>query len=153
MGNPSVNTSRIEHPPDKPLPSEAAQRAARLAGSRVVIVCGGRGYAGRNELFHALDRAQVRSPITLLVHGASMERSTGRLLGADALADEWARDRGVRIELHPADWLTWGDEAETVRWRQMARAGAHGVIALPGFPVVLVGEAEIEGIAVWRPFV
>lgn len=138
----------------KPLPSSAQQRAQRLAGSHVVIVCGGRDYGDRDRVFAALDLAHGRRRLTLLVHGACLDRRSGTLLGADRWADEWARERGVPVEPHPADWRTWGKAAGPMRNRQMAEAGAHGCIAFPGGTGTanMCRWAERCGIAVWRPY-
>jgi len=154
MGNPRLNTYKIEYPAAVPLPSARAQREARLAAGRVVIVCGGRAYADRERVFAALDAAHGKATITLLVHGACVDRKTGRLLGADRWADEWAHERGVTVDRHSANWLTWGKAAGPMRNKQMAEAGAHGCVAFPGGTGTanMVRHAEAAGIAVWRPF-
>lgn len=153
MGNPQRNLSRIEQPAAEPLPSPAEQRAERLASGRVVIACGGRNYADPERVFAALDLAHGRQPITVLVHGACMD-SRGELLGADRWCDQWARERGVELELHPANWALWGRAAGPMRNKQMAEAGAHGCIAFPGGSGTsnMTRLAERFGIAVWRPF-
>lgn len=63
---------------------------------RVVLVCGGRGYDDRDRVFRVLDGLHASDPIGLLRHGDAP--------GADALADEWARRRGVRRDPVPAEW-------------------------------------------------
>lgn len=156
MGNPEQRQplSRLEHPPEKPLPTAAEQRTARLASGNVVIVCGGRDYGDRDRVFAALDMAHARKPITLLVHGACMDKRRGELMGADRWADEWAGERGVAVERHPADWLTWARAAGPMRNKQMVEAGAHGCIAFPGGSgtASMVGYAKGFGLPIWRPF-
>jgi hypothetical protein len=152
MGNPKINSSTIERPPAKPLPSAAEQRAARLASGHVVIVCGGPTYDDRDRVFAALDRVHERQAITLLVHGACMDRKAGRLLGVDRWADEWAAERGVRIERHPEDRATWGTSAAAIGAKQMVEAGAHGCVAFPGALAGLCEQAYRFDIPVWRPF-
>jgi hypothetical protein len=152
MGNPKINSSRIERPPAKPLPSAADQRAARLGSGHVLIVCGGPAYGDRDRVFAALDRVHERQVITLLVHGACMDRKTGQLLGADRWADEWAVERSVRRDHHPEDRATWGRSAGAISAKQMAEAGAHGCVAFPGAPAGLCKQAYRFGIPVWRPF-
>lgn len=120
----------------------------------MVIVCGGRDYGDRDRVFSALDRAHSRAPITLVVHGACNDKRTGQLAGADRWADEWAHERGVEVEPHPADWATWGKAAGPMRNSQMAKAGAHGCIAFPGGggTANMIRNAEQHDIPVWRPF-
>lgn len=154
MGNPGLNTSHVQRALDKRLPSAQEQRAQRLASGHIVIVCGGRGYQDSERVFAALDVAHARKPITLIVHGACMDRRTGMLLGADRWATEWARSRGVPTEPHPVDWATWGSTADDMRDKQMAGQGAHGCIAFPGGRGTssMIAQAEACGIPVWRPF-
>jgi hypothetical protein len=154
MPNPQPRGQKLPLPDVPLLPSAAEQRAARLATGNVMIVCGGRDYKDRDRVFAALDKAHTHKPITLLVHGACMDPRTGELQGADAHADAWARDRGVEVEMHPADWATWGKAAGPMRNRQMADAGAHGCIAFPGHSGTadMARHAERCGIVVWRPF-
>jgi hypothetical protein len=154
MGNPQLRNVTIPQRVDQPVPSAAEQRAARLAGSHVIIVTGGRDYQDRDRVFAALDKAHTHKPITLLVHGACVDQKSGELRGADRWADEWARDRGVPVEPHPADWTTWRKAAGPMRNKQMAEAGAHGCIAFPGGAGTanMVRQAERCGIPVWPPF-
>ena len=153
MGNPHI-LDKVDRPTAPLLPSPAEQqRGARLARGRVVIVCGGRDYQDEAAVFAALYRAHAKEPITLLVHGACMDPTTGELLGADRWADRWARGLGIEVEPHPADWGTWGKAACAMRDRQMAEAGAHSCIAFPGGSgtASVVRQAEAHGIPVSRP--
>lgn len=161
MGNPSIsrNNHLVEHEHRRlasvpATPSPAEQRAARLAIGHVVIVTGGRDYEDRTRVFAALDLAHAHKPITLLVHGACLDRKTGELQGADRWADEWAKERGVPLDRHPADWATWGNAAGPMRNKQMAEMGAHGCIAFPGGrgTANMVRNAELRGIKVWKPY-
>lgn len=154
MGNPRPLNGGPEQRIEPTAPSSAEQRAARLAAGRVVIVCGGRAYSDRARVFAALDQAHAKAPITLVVHGACIDTSTGELRGADRWADEWARERGVVVEPHPADFRTWGRAAGPMRNKQMAQAGAHGCIAFPGGAgtASMIRCAATFGIPVWRPF-
>jgi len=134
--------------------SASEQRNARLAIGRVVIVCGGRQYQYRNRVFAALDLAHSREEISLLVHGAYTNPSTGQLVGIDRWADEWARERGVAVERHPADWLSGGRTAAFKRNRQVLEAGAHACIVFPGGRGTksMLAEAQALGVPVWRPY-
>ena len=106
MGNPRLSNVSIECVPRPLLPPAREQRAARLASGHVLIVCGGRAYLEVERVFVALDRAHAKTAITLLVHGASLDQRRGELVGADLWADEWASERGVAVECHPADRAT-----------------------------------------------
>ena len=121
----------------------------------MVIVCGGRDYRERGRVFAALDLAHARDPITLVMHGACADSETGALKGVDRWANEWATERGIRVEPHPADWTRWGGAAGPVRNKRMAEIGAHNCIAFPGRQGTssMIREAEQFGITVWRPFV
>lgn len=58
----------------------------------------------------------------LLVHGACPK-------GADAIADQFARDIGMQVEPHPADWETWGKSAGLRRNAEMVSLGADLCLA------------------------
>lgn len=68
-------------------------------------------------------------------------------------ADERARERGIKVEGHPVDVLTWDAGAESMRRRQMANAGAHGCIAFPGHAGTehMIRQARRAGIPIWKP--
>lgn len=53
----------------------------------VVLACGGRHYQDKDLVFSTLDDLHALLPITKLVHGAAT--------GADALAQDWAKARGI----------------------------------------------------------
>lgn len=90
-----------------------------------IIVCGGRGYADRAQLFKTLDSIHDHSTITLLVHGAAP--------GADSLAGEWAVDRGVPVRAFPADWKKNFRAAGPIRNQQMIdETDASVLVAFPG---------------------
>lgn len=61
----------------------------------IVIVTGGRDYAGPG-LVEALDRLHAERGIVELI--------TGDATGADTIAAEWARARGVHFAQHVAHW-------------------------------------------------
>jgi hypothetical protein len=100
-----------------------------------IIVCGGRDYAGRDNLFAALDRLLATVPA-----GRRMLLIEGGYSGADALAAEWARARArcVDHEQHKADWKRYGRNAGPMRNRvqgyrlKSVEAERKGVVACTG---------------------
>jgi hypothetical protein len=99
----------------------------------IIVVTGGRDLQDAHLVFGALDALHRQERITGLYHGAA--------LGADLLAEAWARRRGVPVEPVPADW----EEAERRGNRKAAgpirntrmikvakEAGATVVVAFPG---------------------
>jgi hypothetical protein len=59
-----------------------------------------------------------------LVHGACPT-------GADKIADDWGKEKGVRIERHPAQWNEHGKAAGPIRNQQMVDKGALVVLGFP----------------------
>ncbi len=97
-----------------------------------VIVCGGRNYAKREFMAEVI---RGLAPETTVVHGAAP--------GADTLAGELAKERGLAVEEHPADWKKYGRSAGPLRNREMLAAGAELVVAFPGG----AGTGHMLGIA------
>lgn len=111
-----------------------------------LLVCGGRRYSDRDHVFSSLDRAHAKRPVTLLIHGAGT--------GADALADQWARSRGVPVKAFPADWDRYGRGAGPIRNRAMLYDGQpEGVVAFPGGAGTgnMVALARERCLPVWKP--
>lgn len=117
---------------------------------RCVLVCGGRDYTDRDRVFAALDKLDAKHQIMLLVHGGAT--------GADSLADEWAKERGVPRLPFPVtkdDWDTYGKAAGPVRNQQMLdTACPHACVAFPGGSGTedMVQRCEAAGVPVWRPY-
>jgi hypothetical protein len=104
-------------------------------------VTGGRDFSDQALVWHHLDRVHAHRPITMLVHGACPT-------GVDALADAWARDRGVPVEPHPAAWshlevagaelkrrrdgTVYNAKAGPIRNTAMANSGLDGLVSFPG---------------------
>lgn len=91
---------------------------------RRVLVCGGRDYADRDTLYRVLDAAQHSRGLSVLIEGGAS--------GADALAREWASDRGVQVLTFKADWARLGKRAGPERNAHMLEAEPELVIAFPG---------------------
>lgn len=73
-------------------------------------------------------------------------------MGADTLADEWAHDRGVPVEVYPADWQAHGKRAGLLRNTQMATSGIGGLVAFPGGTGTahMVATCRAEGVPVFQ---
>ncbi len=80
-----------------------------------ILVCGSRDYADQRRLFEVLDhfhRNPFLAPVTAVMEGCAQ--------GADQLAEQWARERGIPLLHRPADWGQHGRKAGVIRNRQMA---------------------------------
>lgn len=85
------------------------------------LVCGGRDFTDREMVFRALDELR---PLVIIEGGAR---------GADALARQWALDRGVKFLEFPADWQHHGKKAGPIRNAMMLEEGKPDmVIAFAG---------------------
>lgn len=110
-----------------------------------VLVCGGRDYDDREQLFRILDAAHQANPIICLIHGAAR--------GADTLAADWALERDVLCNAYPADWDRDGRAAGPIRNRKMLEVGKpHMVIAFAGGKGTanMIEQAEAAKIPVVR---
>ena len=87
---------------------------------QTLLVCGGRTFADREKLFSILDAAHAANPIEYLVHGCAP--------GADTLADEWAKARGVPVEKYPALWDVHGRKAGPIRNQLMLDDGQPDIV-------------------------
>lgn len=85
-----------------------------------VLVCGGRDYTCREQLFAVLDRAHAANPVAVLIHGAAR--------GADSLARDWALERGVPLMPFPADWEMHGKQAGPIRNKRMLTEGLPDIV-------------------------
>ena len=111
-----------------------------------VLVCGGRDYADRAQVFEVLDNLLVEHEIEFLVHGGEP--------GADTLAAEWAVRRDVKQIFCSAAWSRAGRDPELVRLHRMfevlLRDGACMVVAFPGGfgTAAVVERARAHGVSV-----
>ena len=111
-----------------------------------VLVCGGRDYADRGALFSALDRLASKRGVSEVIHGGAT--------GADSLAGEWARARGVMCSVFRADWERHGRAAGPKRNQRMLEEGKpDGVVAFPGGrgTADMIQRAKAAGLTVWEP--
>lgn len=98
-----------------------------------IIVCGGRNYKDRAVVFGRLDSLHAGNKITELVQGGAS--------GADELAAEWAKERGVKLSTFTAQWKTHGRTAGPIRNQRMIDAGASLLVYFPGG----AGTADCKG--------
>jgi hypothetical protein len=92
-----------------------------------VLVCGGRNFSHRAELFAELDRLHGEYGFTIVIAGGAR--------GADAFAVEWAQARGIATQVFAAEWGTFGriGRAGPLRNARMLVEGRPDlVVAFPG---------------------
>jgi len=90
-----------------------------------IIACGGRDYQNRRRVYSVLDAAVDRLGLSVLITGGAM--------GADHLAQDWARERGIENAIFKAHWGKEGKAAGAIRNRRMLEQGKPDVvIAFPG---------------------
>ena len=123
---------------------------ATTAGSApLIIVCGGRDYANVGAVTAALDYLRAKSGVRGVVHGAAR--------GADSLAGQWARLRGIDETAFPADWSEGPSAGPKRNARMLAWLldcpAPHGVVAFPGGrgTADMVKRARSAGVGVWEP--
>jgi hypothetical protein len=94
-----------------------------------VLVCGGRDYSDSVRLRRVLDAVHegVRNAgkVLVIIHGNAR--------GADLLADQYARERSLKVLSFPADWSNHGRSAGPIRNKLMLTSGQpHVIIAFRG---------------------
>jgi hypothetical protein len=93
-----------------------------------VLVCGGRDFDDVGLMISVLDRLHTEKPFTMLIHGNAR--------GADKIADDWARCRGIpceRYEVPQGEWDELGKKAGPLRNQRMLDEGKPDlVVAFPG---------------------
>lgn len=86
------------------------------------LVFGGRDYGNRGRVYQILDAAVDRLGMDLVIHGAAT--------GADTLADEWAKSRGVDFLAFPAAWDVIDQPGAVIRYTKAGKpydAAAGGI--------------------------
>jgi hypothetical protein len=87
-----------------------------------VLVCSGRDYSDRAAVYASLDSLHAEHSFTVLIAGGAR--------GADTLAEQWAKDRGVPTEM---DWKGQGRAAGPICNERMLKEGRPDlVVAFPG---------------------
>ena len=90
-----------------------------------LLVCGGRDYTDRDMVNGVLDTFTKAVRIDVLIHGNAR--------GADRLAADWAKARGIPTLSFPANWKLYNHQAGPIRNKQMLEEGRPDwVVAFPG---------------------
>ncbi|KKK77605.1 hypothetical protein LCGC14_2851900 [marine sediment metagenome] len=93
-------------------------------------MCGGRDYRDEARVSRVLDQlvmamAESGEHLSCIIHGDAP--------GADTLANNWAKRRGIPIEKFPANWKRYGRGAGPRRNARMIAEGLPELaIAFPG---------------------
>lgn len=134
-----------------------------------ILVCGGRDYGTRRSDYHVLSAEERqkadelafahRNTLTLFLNDLNSERGpfnlviTGGARGADTLAVNWARVRGIQDVICNANWEKYGKRAGYIRNAAMLYLQPDLVVAFPGgrgteAMVKLASEAGVEVLSV-----
>lgn len=94
-----------------------------------MLVCGGRNYWNRTQLFNVLDQIHADGArVSVVIEGEAT--------GADQLSALWASKRSIPIApypISPAEWDQYGLGAGPIRNRRMLIEGKPDcVVAFPG---------------------
>ena len=81
--------------------------------SKKVIIAGGREFKDRERLYEYMDR--------MLEHYGEIVIVCGMAKGADHLGYDWAEERDVKVDKHPANWNKFGRGAGMRRNLEMAK--------------------------------
>jgi len=109
-----------------------------------VLVCGGRDYANAALVKFTLDYWLPEGMPNVIIEGCAR--------GADSLAEDYGRARGIPVEHYPADWSRNGKAAGPIRNRRMLDEGKPDlVIAFHGGKGTanMVEQAERAGVRVF----
>ncbi len=80
-----------------------------------VIVAGGRDFNNYNLLKEKLDKI-----LSNVLKDKDVTIISGHAHGADILGEKYAKEIGIKSELHPADWKNLGRKAGYIRNAEMA---------------------------------
>ena len=97
-----------------------------------VLVCGGRDYSNVEQLYKILDwvdgsweSVDSIGPISTII--------SGHARGADQLAEKYANEKNIPLEIYPAQWDVHGKSAGVIRNQEMLDEGLPDlVVAFPG---------------------
>jgi hypothetical protein len=100
------------------------RRVSRSNGDAVaermrVLVCGGRDYDDRDELYAALDKLHAEHRFSFVIAGGAE--------GADTLARDWAMAADVPVKVYMANWGRLGPKAGPIHNQRMQAQSRHRV--------------------------
>lgn len=98
-----------------------------------LIVCGGRDFANAAFLNSVLDRIHAERTVSALMQGGAS--------GADALASQWAKSKGIERYVCRAEWKRYGSSAGPIRNSRMLEWKPDLVVAFPS--IVSVGTWDM----------
>lgn len=110
-----------------------------------VLVCGGRDYAERGQVFVTLNGIATANGELHIIQGGAE--------GADGFAREWAQAEYATLTSYFANWQAHGRKAGPIRNQTMIDEGKpHLVVAFPGGrgTADMVRRAEASGIPVLK---
>ena len=113
-----------------------------------VLVCGGRYYRDRRNVFLTLNDLFLN-----LQDDDEMFIVAGGAKGADTFAVEWAQSLEISYKIYMADWNQYGKRAGFIRNSEMLNEGKPDlIIAFPGGAgtEMMVDIATRAGKEVWR---
>lgn len=92
---------------------------------KTVLVTGGRDFRDKDAIYSALGEIDRKNGLATLIHGGAS--------GVDTIAGAWAKEWGVSVWVHPADWAKHGNAAGPIRNQDMLERGKpDAVVAFPG---------------------
>ena len=76
-----------------------------------IIVAGGRRFNNKEIIFRCLDSVGIKKEYTII---------SGHATGVDSMAELYAKERGLGLEIYPAQWDKYGKKAGPMRNHKMA---------------------------------
>ena len=90
----------------------------------VMLVCGGRSYTDKERLWSTLNGFLQSRRVRRVISGGAR--------GADTMAEDWAKARGIECVVFHADWAKYGRAAGPIHNQQMLDEGRPTlVVAFP----------------------
>lgn len=85
-----------------------------------VVIAGCRDYNNYNEAKEYIDYclSEIRKENEIII-------VSGCASGADAIGERYAKEKGFKVEKHPANWNKYGKSAGPIRNKQMAEVSDY----------------------------
>lgn len=75
-----------------------------------VVVCGGRDFFNYEVVKNVLERCKFKEGTVII---------SGHANGADKLGERYAKEKGLQLDIHPANWGKYGMSAGPIRNQEM----------------------------------